>query len=172
MSGGAELDSFETVGTTCGDARSSNTTTSNVPVDGGRALSINTTVPVRSNATELDARLDEIGPHRYRLDIQRSGGSGVPDCYLETRYNATVNLSDEVTEDYTLLVTYDGVLVSGYYGDPGASGGAGGLAPETRYAPWARNVSDARGGLGDDGTDDGSDGAGGSGGSGSAGGSG
>ena len=143
------LHTFETVDPVCGDARSGNTSVVSRPVPGGRKLSVNTTIPVRSNATELDADFEEIGEHRYVLDVERTGGSGTPDCYLETRYNATVNVSDDVTDRYTLLVTYDGVLVSGYYADPDSSGSAGGLNPETRYAPWARNVSDADGGLGD-----------------------
>lgn len=150
------LASFETVETTCGDARSSNTSSYGRPVQGGRRLSINTTIPVRSRETTLDADLDRLAAHRYRLDIERVGGSGVPDCYLETRYNATLNLTDELTDGYTLLVTYDGVLVAGYFADQSSSGSVAGLAPETRYAPWARNVSEANGGLGD-GPDDDSD---------------
>lgn len=147
-----DVRSFETVGTTCGDVRSTNTSSASSPAPGGRTLTIDTTIPVRSNATTLDARLDEIGTHRYRLDVSREGGSGVPDCYLETRFTVTVNLTDDATDRYTLLVTYDGVLVSAYVADPGGSGAVGGLAPETRYAPWARNVSDANGGLGGDGS--------------------
>jgi hypothetical protein len=144
-----ELGSFQTFDTTCGDARTSNSSTVSRPVTGGRTLSVNTTIPVRSNATDLSADLERIGEHRYVLAVEREGGSGTPECYLETRYNATVNLTDDVTDRYTLLVTYDGVLVSGHYADPDSGGSARGLAPETRYAPWARNVSDADGGLGD-----------------------
>ena len=144
-----ELGTFQTFDTECGDARTSNSSTVVRPGPGGQTLSINTTIPVRSNATDLSADLEEVGEHRYVLDVERRGGSGTPDCYLETRYNATVNVSDDVTDRYTLLVTYDGVLVSGYFADPNNAGSAGGLAPETRYAPWARNVSDADGGLGE-----------------------
>ncbi|MFC7228322.1 hypothetical protein N0B31_12980 [Salinirubellus salinus] len=146
--GATELGSFQTFDTRCGDARTSNSSTVSRPVAGGRKLSVNTTVPVRSNATDLSADFERIGEHRYVLDVERRGGSGTPDCYLETRYNATVNLTDDVTDRYTLLVTYDGVLVSGHYADSDSSGATRGLAPETRYAPWARNVSDADGGFG------------------------
>lgn len=141
------LDTLQTFEPTCGDARSSNTSAYSRPVPGGRKLSLNATVPVRSPATELTADFEELGEHRYRLDVQREGGTGVPDCYLEARYNATVNLTDAVAERYTILVTYDDVLVGVYYAGPDSAGSSRGLAPETRYAPWARNVSDANGGL-------------------------
>jgi hypothetical protein len=143
-----ELGSFQTFETRCGDARTSNSSTVSQPVPGGRTLSVNTTIPVRSNTTDLSADLERIGEHRYVLAIERGGGSGTPECYLETRYNATMNITDDVADRYTLLVTYDGVLVSGHYADPDSAGSARGLAPETRYAPWARNVSDADGGPG------------------------
>lgn len=159
-----ELASFETAEPICGDIRSDNSSSTSRPVAGGRAFSINTTIPVRSTETTLNARLDKLGPHRYRLAIEREGGSGVPTCYLETRYNATLNITDDETDRYTLLVTYDDILVASYAADPGRSGATGGLAPETRYAPWARNVSDANGGLGD-GTDDTESGSAGGGGS-------
>ena len=142
-----ELDTLRTFEPTCGDVRSSNTSGHSRPVPGGRKLSLNATVPIRSPATELAADFEELGEHRYRLGIQREGGTGVPDCYLEVRYNATVNLTDAVTDRYTLLVTYDDVLVGVYYADPNSAGSVRGLAPEARYAPWARNVSDANGGL-------------------------
>jgi hypothetical protein len=141
------LDSFQTYEPTCGDARSSNASAYSRPAPGGRKLSLNTTVPVRSPATELTADFETLGEHRYRLAIQREGGIGVPDCYLEVRYNATMNLTDAVADRYTILVTYDDVLVGVHYADPDSAGSVRGLAPETRYAPWAKNVSDANGGL-------------------------
>ena len=143
------LDSLRVTGPTCGTPRSSNSSSVSRPVPGGRKLSINTTIPVRSRHTELDASFEELGPHRFELAIERTNGSGTPECYLESRYNATVNLTDDVTDRYTLLVTYDGVLVAMYTADPGASGASHGLVAESRYAPWVRNVTDggARGGA-------------------------
>jgi hypothetical protein len=103
---------------------------------GGRALSVHSTIPVRSNATRLTAELDEVGTHRYVLDIEREGGSGIPDCYLETRYNATVEFPAGLGNSHTLLVTYEDVLVAAYYADGNSGGSASGLASTTRYAPW------------------------------------
>lgn len=172
------LDSVRTFGPECGDPRSKNVSSYSRPVPGGRKLSINSTIPVRSNATRLEADLDEVGPHRYHLAIERTtaadaegdGGTGAdaeadPDagCYLETRYNATVNLTDEVVDRYTLLVTYDGVLVSGYYADPDGSGASSGLAPASRHSPWVRNATDRQPDDGDGAAGgDGGDAAGGS----------
>ena len=144
------LDSLRTTEPTCGTPRSSNVSSVSRPVPGGRTLSIDTTVPVRSPDTELEASVDELGPGRFELAIERTGGSGTPDCYLETGYNATVNLTDEVTDRYTLLVTYDGVLVAAYFSDPGRSGATHGLVPESRHSPWVRNVTDGRGSAGDE----------------------
>lgn len=135
------LDSLQVTEPACGTPRSSNSSSVSRPVPGGRKLSINTTIPVRSRHAELDASFDELGPHRFELAIERTNGSGTPECYLETRYNATVNLTDDTTDRYTLLVTYDGVLVAAYFADPDGSGASHGLAPERRYAPWARNVT-------------------------------
>jgi hypothetical protein len=144
------LDSLRTAEPACGTPRSSNVSSTSRPVPGGRKLSIETTVPVRSRETELEASFEELAPHRFRLAIERTNGSGVPDCYLETRYDVTVNLTEDVTDRYTLLVTYDGVLVAGYYADPGSSGASHGLVPESRYAPWVRNPTDTgRDGAGD-----------------------
>ncbi|MEF8842623.1 MAG: hypothetical protein V5A62_13520 [Haloarculaceae archaeon] len=136
------LDSLRTTEPACGTPRSSNTSSGSRPVPGGRKLSIDTTIPVRSRDTELEASFEELAPGRFELAIERTGGSGVPDCYLETGYNATVNLTDEVTDRYTLLVTYDGVLVAAYFSDPSGSGATHGLAPESRHSPWVRNVTD------------------------------
>jgi len=150
------LDSLRATGPTCGTPRSSNVSSTSRPVPGGRKLSVETTIPVRSRGTELEASLEELAPNRFRLAIERTNGSGVPDCYLETRYDVTVNLTDDATDRYTLLVTYDGVLVGGYYADPGSSGASHGLVPESEYAPWVRNLTDG-------GRDGAGDGAGGSG---------
>ena len=147
------LDSLRTSGPTCGTPRSTNTSSYSRPVPGGRKLSINATIPVRSRGTELEASFEEIAPHRFRLDVERVGGSGTPDCSLETRYNATVNLTDAVTDRYTLLVTYDGVLAAVYYADEDGSGAGHGLAPAARYAPWTRNVTDGRDGAASSGGD-------------------
>lgn len=143
------LDSLQATGPTCGTPRSSNVSSVSRPVPGGRKLSINTTIPVRSRHTELEASFDELGPHRFELALERTGGSGVPGCYLETRYNATVNVTDDAADRYTVLVTYDGVLVAAYFADPDGSGANHGLAPESRYAPWVRNATDERDGDGD-----------------------
>ncbi|PSQ11135.1 hypothetical protein BRC93_06590 [Halobacteriales archaeon QS_5_70_15] len=53
-----------------------------------------------------------------------------------------MNLTDEVTDRYTPLVTYDGVLVAAYFSDPGSSGASRGLVPGSRHSPWVRNVTD------------------------------
>jgi hypothetical protein len=140
------LDSLRTTEPTCGTPRSSNTSSASRPVPGGRKLSINTTIPVRSRETEVEASFEELAPGRFELAIERTGGSGAPDCYLETRYNATVNLTDEVVDRYTLLVTYDGVLVAAYFSDPGGSGASHGLVPESRHSLWVRNVTGGAGG--------------------------
>jgi hypothetical protein len=140
------LDSLRTTEPACGTPRSSNTSSVSRPVPGGRKLSINTTIPVRSRDTELEASFEELAPGRFELAIERTDGAGAPDCYLETRYNATVNLTDDVADRYTLLVTYDGVLVAAYFSDPGSSGVSHGLAAESRHSPWVRNVT---GGTGD-----------------------
>jgi hypothetical protein len=137
------LDSVRTTGPACGTPRSSNVSSVSHPVPGGRKLSINTTIPVRSLDTELEASFEELAPGRFELAIDRTGGSGVPECYLETGYNATVDLTDDAADRYTLLVTYDGVLVAGYYADPGSSGASHGLAPETQHSPWVRNLTDS-----------------------------
>jgi uncharacterized membrane protein YgcG len=160
------LDTLQVTEPTCGTPRSSNSSSVSRPVPGGRKLSINTTIPVRSRHAELEASFEELGPHRFELAVERTNGSGVPDCYLETRYNATINLTDDVTERYTLLVTYDGVLVAAYFADPDGSGVSHGLVPESRYAPWARNVTDGvpAGGSGGSGGDTGGGSAGGGGG--------
>jgi hypothetical protein len=142
------VDSIRTTEPACGTPRSSNSSSVSRPVPGGRKLSINTTIPVRSLDTELEASLDELAPRRFVLEIERTGGTGVPECYLETRYNVTVNLTDDVADRYTLLVTYDDVLVAVYFADPHGSGAGHGLAPRTRYAPWVRNVTDGRDGAG------------------------
>ena len=139
------LDSLRTTEPACGTPRSSNTSSVSRPVPGGRKLSINTTIPVRSRDTELEASFEELAPGRFELAIERTGGSGAPDCYLETRYNATVNLTDDVADRYTLLVTYDGVLVAAYFSDPGGSGASHGLVAESRHSPWVRNVTDGGG---------------------------
>ena len=140
------LGSLRTTEPTCGTPRSSNVSSVSRPVPGGRKLSINTTIPVRSRETEVEASLEELAPGRFELAIERTGGSGVPDCYLETGYNVTLNLTDDVTDRYTLLVTYDGVLVAAYFSDPGSSGASHGLVPESRHSPWVRNATDDAGG--------------------------
>lgn len=154
------VDSIRTTEPRCGTPRSSNVSSVSRPVPGGRKLSINTTVPVRSRDTELEASLEELGPHRFALAIERTDGSDVPDCYLEVGYNVTVNLTDDVTDRYTLVVTYDSVLVAAYFSDPDGAGAGHGLVPESRYAPWVRNVT-VDGGAGDR-TGDGDDGESGS----------
>jgi uncharacterized membrane protein YgcG len=140
-----------------------------------RTLSINTTIPVRSRHAELDASFDELGPHRFELAVERTNASGVPDCYLETRYNATFDLTDDAIDRYSLLVTYDGVLVAAYFADPDGSGASHGLVPESRYAPQARNVTggvSAGGSGGDENEGDTGGGSAGGGGGGTSGGSG
>ena len=168
------LDSLRTTEPTCGDP-SSNVSSYSRPVPGGRKLSVEADLPVRSRGTELEASFEELGPGRFELAVERTNGSGVPECYLETRYNATVNLTDAVTDRYTLVVTYDGVLVAVYFGDPDGSGAGHGLAPETRHAPWVRNVTDGRDGTdpaGGGAADGGGAGSGGAGGGAAGGGSG
>ncbi len=149
------LDSLRTTEPACGTPRSSNTSAVSRPVPGGRKLSINTTIPVRSRDTELGASFEELAPGRFELAIERTDGTGIPDCYLETGYNTTVNLTDEVTDRYTLLVTYDSVLVAAYFSDPGSSGASHGLVAESRHSPWVRNVTDGAGGAGDGAADGG-----------------
>lgn len=156
------LDSLRTTGPACGDP-ASNVSSYSRPVPGGRKLSVEADLPVRSPGTELEASFRELGPHRFELAVERTNGSGSPECYLETRYNATVNLTDAVADRYTLLVTYDGVLVAVYFADPEGSGAGHGLAPESRHAPWVRNVTDAGESGGAGGSGSGSSAAGGDG---------
>jgi hypothetical protein len=141
-----ELASLQTQEPRCGTHRSSNSSTYIRPADGGVKLSTNTTIPVAARDSELDATLDELGPHRYQLDLERTPGNRSTDCYLELRYNATINLTQR--ERYTIVVTHDDQFQALFYADPGQSGRYGTSSdprpPGLTDAEWetALNASD------------------------------
>ena len=114
------LASFETSAPRCSDARSDNSSTTSRPFGDGRRLVINDTIAVPGRDTAVEADFEQIGPHRYWLDVQRAPGDGAADCHLEVRYNATLNLTESAR--YTVVLTYDGNVEGGYWSDPGGSG--------------------------------------------------
>lgn len=104
----------------CDDPTRHNASTTSVPYLGDRQLSVNNTVPVNHLDTTLAADLQEVGPHRYLLNVERVPGSERADCYAEARFNATLNISHP--ERYTLLVAYDGRVRHVVSSDPDRSG--------------------------------------------------
>lgn len=182
-----EIHSLQTQEPRCGSHRSSNRSSYSRPVDGGVRLSINETVPVAARDSELTADLDEVGENRYLLDLQRTPGNRSTDCYLEMRYNVTINVTQR--NDYTLIRTVDRTFHGLEYADPGHSGASGSTLdprpPSMNDSEWAAalNASDEyfhnhTDGSGTDSRDDGaaasgaSDSGSGSGGAGSGGGDG
>lgn len=137
-----ELASFETTAPACGAPRSSNATSGSRPVGGGTQLTLNRSIPVPSRDAELEASLAEVGPGRYVLDIDRrpDRAEAAPDCHLEVRYVATLNLTESTR--YTVLVTYDDELKQVYWSEPGSSGAYGRVSAPERYA----SANDSSGG--------------------------
>lgn len=115
--------SVETTDPYCSDPRTSNSSSRSRPVPGGRVLTINDTIAVDARDTTVSVRLDEFGPGRYVLAVDREPGTETADCHLEVRYNVSLNLTQP--RDYTLVVTHDDRLVGGYFGDENSGGGFG-----------------------------------------------
>lgn len=142
-----ELAGLQTQDPRCGTHRSDNSSTYSRPVDGGYQIGINETLPVAARDSTLDADLREVGPNRYRLDLRRVAGERRTDCFLEMRFDATVNLTQG--DDYTLVVTVDRTYHSMLYADPGHSGATSSnrdlRPPAMNDSEWraALNASDA-----------------------------
>lgn len=141
-----ELATLQTQEPRCGTHRSSNSSTYSRPADGGVRLSINETVPVAARDSRLEADFREVGENRYLLDLQRTAGNRSTDCYLEMRFNATINMTQR--DDYTLIVTVDRTYHELFYADPGHSGASGSnldpRPPSMNDSEWAAalNASD------------------------------
>lgn len=144
---GAELASFETDAPRCGTHRSSNHSTSVRPDDGGYRLHINETLPVASRNSTLSADVETVGEGRYHLDVARTPGTRSTECYLEARFNATVELPRR--GDYTLVFTIDRQYQELLYGGPGSAGASASnrvaRPPSMNGSEWsaALNASDA-----------------------------
>jgi hypothetical protein len=92
------------------------------PVERGRLFSINTTIAVDHPDTTLSTHFSEIGPHRYRLDVNREPGTATEDCDLVARYNVTLNVTHEDVNSYTIIVTHDNEVESVLWDAPHSSG--------------------------------------------------
>lgn len=141
-----ELAGLQTQDPRCGTHRSSNRSTASHPADGGYRLSINQTVPVAARDSELTADFRKVGEKRYLLDVQRTAGNRSTDCYLEMRFEATINMTQR--DDYTLIVTVDRQYHELLYADPGSSGASASdhdpRPPSMNDSEWeaALNASD------------------------------
>lgn len=122
----AELADFETNGPYCGDPNgtsgSSLTTSRSGP---GATFVVNSTIPVAGPDSEVDASVDTWGQRRHTLKLNREPATRDERCPYEVRFFATVDLP---SDDWTLLVTYEDVLVGGHYGDE-SGGGSFGSSP-------------------------------------------
>ncbi|WP_424019184.1 hypothetical protein ACOZ4N_06845 [Halorientalis pallida] len=143
----ANVTSVETSEAHCGTHLRQSGSEAQRTAGGTTYLSLNGTLPVAAVDSEVTATVDEIGEHRYRLDLRRSPGNRTEDCYLERRYNVTVALPD--TREFTVLVTHDGFLREMTYrtrwGGGGWSTSAVARPPSMNESAWARalNASEA-----------------------------
>lgn len=145
----ATLAEFETANATCETHRHQNGTYTRRVEDGILYLSIDGEIPVAARDSTVTARVDTIGGNdsgRHMLQLRRESGNRSADCYLETRYNATVAIPEP--RDYTLLVTHDGHLREIHYIE--GSGGGGWSTSEVEKPPgvntteWERALNASR----------------------------
>ena len=142
----AELVSLQTFEPRCGTHRSSNSSSYVRPANDGVEISVNETVPVAAEDSELNAEVEKVGERRYLLDLQRTAGNRSTDCYLEMRYNVTVTVPDR--NSYTLIRTVDRTFHALEYGDENSGGAYGSNVdlrpPSMSDAEWeaALNASD------------------------------
>lgn len=130
--GEAELVEFETTEPYCGDrSRQSGSSLTTPRAGPGETLVVNSTIPVAGPESGVDARVRSWGPKRFELEVTREPGDVAGDCDYEARFFATVSFP---VDDWTLLVTYDDVLVSGHWRE-GNGGGSFDKAPHPEPAP-------------------------------------
>ncbi|MFB6171182.1 MAG: hypothetical protein ABEJ23_01520 [Haloarculaceae archaeon] len=110
---------FQTLDPICAD-QTYNASTGSRPVPGGRRISINDTVPVAHRNATLDASFDQVGPHRYHLDVRRVSRGPAAGCDREVPFNATLNVTHP--SEYTIILTYDGHLAEVQWSEPNAAG--------------------------------------------------
>lgn len=96
----ASLASFETTEPYCGDPNSTSASarTHDIPV--GEALVISESIPVASNDTTVTASLEEFGPQRYILNVERETAerTPTPTPSTETATPANDSTTNESTE--------------------------------------------------------------------------
>lgn len=136
----AELTDFETTDPHCGDRWNSSGSSATTPRAGpGETLVVNSTIPVAGPESSVDAGVSDWGPERYELELTRDPGAVAGDCDYEVRFLATVSFP---VDDWTLLVTYDDVLVAGHWRE-GSGGGSFEKAPHPEPAPVSAGTATA-----------------------------
>lgn len=126
--GEAELADFEATEPYCGDrSRQSGSSLTTPRVGPGETLVVNSTIPLAGPESGVDGRVRSWGPERFELEVSREPGDVAGDCEYEARFFATVSFP---LDDWTLLVTYDGVLVSGHWREGNGGGSFSKTHPE------------------------------------------
>lgn len=93
----ANLASFETTDTYCGDPNTTSGSAVSQDVDGGEALVLNQSLPVATNDTEVSGSLEDFGPQRYILQITSETPEATPTSTPDTETPTATPVPDTET---------------------------------------------------------------------------